>query len=265
MATKTLTIPKATTVMKDKAYPSAEEYQAISFPPEMTTIGENAFRDFASLRVLEIPKGVTSIEAYAFHPGMIVYVPNSVKEIGERAFTESLVFFEGNEYSFKGYCATYHEEHPDAFHRGTDGCGSYSINFYFCTDLHYQASKESFLMAAGLLPTLCLDEIIVKRPSDEELPMLLEYELGKEAAEDPEQRKKFIKEHACRGSKLIYLIYNKNKQFVGTLFTDIPAYFRRPSIARFVNKEATSCYGEAVTQAFVKLGGDAKNLWLKEK
>lgn len=62
----------------------------ITFDGDVTTIGENAFRDIATLTSIVIPESVTYIGKTAFH-GCVgfenVVIPNSVTELGEGAFT----------------------------------------------------------------------------------------------------------------------------------------------------------------------------------
>ena len=67
---------------------NASDMTKVTIPGTVTVIGERAFSSCYLLSEVELPEGVTTIEARAFEPVEVVSLPSTLESVGDYAFSE---------------------------------------------------------------------------------------------------------------------------------------------------------------------------------
>ena len=98
---KTVKVPAGVTLISDDAYSGCKTLASISMPASVRTVGEGAFYNCDSLKQVDLGESVVSIGTLdnswdnhgTFEGSSLssIVLPNSVRSIGQRSFTDSLL------------------------------------------------------------------------------------------------------------------------------------------------------------------------------
>ena len=107
---QSIDIPNSVTSIEEDAYAGCTSLESIDIPNGVSIINKRTFEGCSSLRSIDLPDSIISIGPYAFYESGLekVFIPCSVKNIGEQAFSgapiDEFVVAENNNsfFSFDG-------------------------------------------------------------------------------------------------------------------------------------------------------------------
>ena len=90
---KTLYLPNTATTIKEGAMSGCNKLETLRLPAKLSRVTKNMLKDCSSLKSITIPDTVTSIDAYSLYGTAFetIYIPASVKEIGDRSLESTAV------------------------------------------------------------------------------------------------------------------------------------------------------------------------------